>query len=224
VTAYLFLPKNADRPLQTVVTFPGVYAFDIHSSGRLESQWFDYIIRSGRAVMHPIYKGTYERTLGGNFAAYSSQPGVLRDLALQWHEDLGRSIDYLETRPELDRQKLGYHGISIGASHGPRFMALEPRLKVGVLLWGGIPFLVPAEVNSLHFAQRSRAPALMVNGRFDQLFPFETSQIPLFRLLGAAAKDKRHFVVDAGHAAFNKEVVREVLGWLDRYLGPVNTR
>jgi hypothetical protein len=30
--------------------------------------------------------------------------------------------------------------------------------------------------------------------------------------------------VDAGHVAFNQEVIRRVLGWLDKYLGPVKTR
>jgi dienelactone hydrolase len=224
VTAYLFLPRNADRPLQTVVTFPGTYAFDLRSSARLETQWFDFIVRSGRAVMHPIYRGTYERTIGGTFTAYSSQPGVWRELALQWHKDLGRSIDYLETRPELDREKIAYHGISLGAAQGPRLMALDPRLKVGVLVWGGLPYLAPAEVDSVNFAPRSRAPTLMVNGRDDPIFLFESSQIPLFRLLGAADRDKRHFVVEGGHPAFNQAVVREVLAWLDRYLGPVNTR
>jgi cephalosporin-C deacetylase-like acetyl esterase len=224
VTAYLFLPKNADAPLQTVLTFPGTYAFDIRSSGRLETQWFDFIIRSGRAVMHPIYKGTYERTIGGNYGTYSSQPGVWRELAVQWHKDLGRSLDYLETRPELDRGKMAYQGISVGAAHGPRLMALDPRLKAGVLLWGGLGYLPSAEVDSLHFAPRSTAPTLMVNGRSDVIFPLETSQIPMFRLLGAADKDKRHIVVEGGHVAFNQDVIREVLGWLDRYLGPVKTR
>lgn len=224
VTAYLFLPKNVNQPLQTVVTFPGTYAFDIRSSARLETQWFDFIVRSGRVVMHPIYKGTYERTIGGTYTAYSSQPAIWRELSLQWYKDLGRSIDYLETRPEFDRKKLAYQGISLGAAQGPRLMALESRLKAGVLMWGGLPYWAPAEVNSLNFAPRSRAPTLMVNGRSDQLFPYETSQVPMFRLLGAAERDKRHFVVDGGHPVFNQEIVREVLGWLDRYLGPVNTR
>jgi cephalosporin-C deacetylase-like acetyl esterase len=223
VTAYLFLPKNVDRPLQTVVTFPGNYAFDIPSSARLETQWFDFIVRSGRAVMHPIYKGTYERTIG-NFVAWGSRPSVFREVAIQWHKDLGRSIDYLETRPEFDREKLAYHGISAGAAQGPRLMALEPRLKVGLLIWGGFGSWGPAEVHSVNFASRSKAPTLMVNGRSDPIFPFETSQIPMFRLLGAPDRDKRHFVVDGGHPAFNQEVVREILGWLDRYLGPVSTR
>jgi len=224
VTAYLFLPNNADPPLQTVVTFPGIYALDIRSSARLEVQWFDFIIRSGRAVIHPIYKGTYERTIGGTYATYSSQPGVWRELALQWYKDLARSLDYLETRPEFDRGKVAYEGISLGAATGPRLMALEPRLKAAVLLWGGLG-PAPAEVNALHFAQRSSTPTLMVNGRSDLIFPSESSQIPMFRLLGAADNDKRHIVIDgAGHVAFNQDVVREVLGWLDRYLGPVNTR
>lgn len=91
-------------------------------------------------------------------------------------------------------------------------------------MWGGFGSWAPAEVHSVHFASRSKAPTLMINGRFDPIFPFETSQIPIFRLLGAPARDKRHFVVDGGHPAFNQEVVREVLGWLDRYLGPVSTR
>lgn len=64
----------------------------------------------------------------------------------------------------------------------------------------------------------------MVNGRYDFIFQLESSQVPLFRLLGTPEKYKRHFVIEAGHPALNQEVVREVLAWLDRYLGPVKTR
>jgi formylglycine-generating enzyme required for sulfatase activity/dienelactone hydrolase/predicted Ser/Thr protein kinase len=225
VTAYLFLPKNAEPPFQTVISFPGIYAFDIRNSARLETQYFDFIIRSGRAVIHPIYKGMYERTLGGSISTYRAQPNFYRELAIQWYKDLGRSIDYLETRPDIDREKLAYHGLSFGAAEGPRMMALEPRLKVGVLFWGGAWGRgTPAEVDAFHFAPHSRAPTLMVNGRYDFTFPLESSQVPLFRLLGTPEKDKRHLVVEGGHPVFTQEVVQEALAWLDRYLGPVKTR
>jgi hypothetical protein len=224
VTAYLFLPKNAEPPFQTVIHFPGAHAFDIRSSGRLETQFFDFIIRSGRAVMHPIYKGTYERTIGGSYSSYRAQPNVWRELAVQCFKDLGRSVDYLEPRPDIDREKLAYQGLSSGAAEGPTMMALEPRLKVGLLFFGGAWERDPAEVDPFHFAPRCRAPILMVNGRDDFIFPLESSQIPLFRLLGTPEKDKRHFVVEGGHAPLTQEVVRETLGWLDRYLGPVKTR
>jgi len=223
--AYLFLPKNAEPPFQTAIFFPGAYALDIRSSARLGG--FDFIVRSGRAVMYPIYKGTYERTLGGSFRVYVAQPNVWRELAVQWYKDLGRSIDYLETRPEIDREKLAYQGTSWGATEGARMMALEPRLKAGLLLYGGSYARgeIPAEVDALHFAPHSRAPTLMVNGRYDFTFPLESSQAPLFSLLGTPGKDKRHLVLEGGHSPLNQqEVVREALAWLDRYLGPVKTR
>ena len=39
----------------------------------------------------------------------------------------------------------------------------------------------------------------MVNGRFDYLFPLETSQLPLFNHLGTPAEHKHHVLLEAGH-------------------------
>ena len=61
----------------------------------------------------------------------------------------------------------------------------------------------------------------MINGRYDFIFPLETSQRPLFRLLGAPEKDKRHAIIAGGHATPMNDVIKETLNWLDRYLGPV---
>jgi hypothetical protein len=63
----------------------------------------------------------------------------------------------------------------------------------------------------------------MVNGRDDFYFPLERSQLPLFRLLGAPDHDKRHVALEGGHINFDwPKTVKEVLDWLDRYLGPVS--
>ena len=61
----------------------------------------------------------------------------------------------------------------------------------------------------------------MISGRFDSLFPIEESQLPLFRLLGSPAEDKRHVLFDSGHVVPRSLVLRESLRWLDQYLGPV---
>jgi eukaryotic-like serine/threonine-protein kinase len=63
----------------------------------------------------------------------------------------------------------------------------------------------------------------MLNGRYDYTFPLETSQQPYFRWLGTPEKDKRHIVYDSAHdvMVYRTQVVREVLSWLDHYLGPV---
>ena len=52
-------------------------------------------------------------------------------------------------------------------------------------------------------------------------FPLETSQQPLFALLGVKPSDKRHIVVDGGHYPPQDLLVKETVDWLDRYLGPV---
>ena len=220
VPAYLLLPKNAPPPYQTVVYFPGAGVLNVRSSERLDLVWFDFIVRSGRAVMYPVYKGTYERGPSRYYHRFG-QPNLWREMNLQWSKDLGRSIDYLETRPDIDRQRLAYYGVSLGAAQGPRLMAVEDRFRTGVLLEGGFFEKVAPEVDPLHFAPRVKIPTLMINGRDDFLFPLEGSQRPLFRLLGTPEKDKRHVLFNAGHDIFNPEVIKVVLDWLDRYLGPV---
>ena len=76
----------------------------------------------------------------------------------------------------------------------------------------------------MNFAPHVHVPVLMVNGRYDFASPFETSQVPLFRLLGTPERDKKHVVFDSGHVPPWPDVVRETLDWLDRYLGPVASR
>jgi hypothetical protein len=61
----------------------------------------------------------------------------------------------------------------------------------------------------------------MINGRSDFIRPLETSQRPLFRLLGAPEKDKRHVIIAGGHVTPMDDVIKKTLNWLDRYLGPV---
>jgi hypothetical protein len=92
-----------------------------------------------------------------------------------------------------------------------------------VLLAGGIPpEVMRAEMDPFHFAPRSGVPTLMINGRDDFIFPYDDMQKPLFDLLGVPPTDKRHARLEGGHIPSNRlEIIREVLDWLDRYLGPV---
>ena len=58
----------------------------------------------------------------------------------------------------------------------------------------------------------------------DGLSAHESAQVPLFRLLGTPAADKRHVVFDSPHDVRLRrdDLIREVLAWYDKYLGPVN--
>ena len=89
-----------------------------------------------------------------------------------WVKDVSRAIDYAETRPELDHDKLAYYGYSWGAEMGGIVPAVEPRIKVCVLALGGLDFhrSLP-EVDTINFVSRVKQPVLMLNGRYDFFFP-----------------------------------------------------
>jgi formylglycine-generating enzyme required for sulfatase activity/dienelactone hydrolase len=213
----LMLPKSSKPPYQVAVFFPGSDATRAQTSRGVNTYLLQFLMVSGRAVAYPIYQQTYERrrqTTGANF---------LREISIQRGQDLRRAIDYLESRPDIDATKVAFYGISLGAQLGPVYLAVEPRLRTGVLLSGGFEtWTIPAETDPVNFAPRVRQPVLMVNGREDFDLPYETAQVPLFNALGSPAADKRHAVLAGGHIPPRpQEVFREILDWLDRYLGPV---
>ena len=74
------------------------------------------------------------------------------------------------------------------------------------------------------FAPRLTKPVLMINGRYDATFPLESSQEPLFRMLGTPDADNRHVVFDTPHDVRLRrpDLIRDVLAWYDKYLGRVN--
>jgi hypothetical protein len=225
VPALLYLPNNARPPYQTVVYFPGSNAFQpqaVASAVDVEGDWFLFLVRSGRAVLFPLYKGTYERHLNGLFEL----PHVWRDVMIHASKDLGRAVDYLETRPAFDANKLAYLGLSMGAGVGPIMTAIEPRFEASILLGGGLYFWRrPPESDGFNFLPRVKVPTLMINGRHDFFFPLETSQAALFRELGTPPAHKRHRVFESGHVPTERqEVIKDILDWLDRYLGPVTSR
>jgi dienelactone hydrolase len=214
VLAHLFLPKQGKPPFQTVIYFPYGWAMVQKSSREMEMHWVGFLLRSGRAVLCPVFQGTYERRA-------KLPEGISADWRIDWVKDLGRSIDYLETREDIDAERIAFYGFSLGAVEGPVFAVLEPRLKTLVLLAGGLPEKqLPPQVDPVHFAPRTTKPVLMINGKDD--FFLHNASRQLFDLLGTPPDQKRLTLLEGGHALANVEdVIREVLDWLDRYLGPV---
>lgn len=225
---YLFLPRGVSPPYQTVVLFPGSYALSMRSSknGRDISSFgfIDFVIRSGRAALCPVYKSTYER--GDGYRLYDAKftQSDLNAHILLWWKDLSRSMDYLETREDIDADRIAYMGSSWGAWIAPLFLAQDARYCTallhlcGLATWGLTPAFDP-----FHFAPHVTIPVLMINGRYDYIFPHETSQVPMFETLGTPIEHKRHVIFEAAHGVYGhrNEMIREVLDWLDRYLGPV---
>lgn len=220
VTAHLFLPRHVSPPFQTVVHFPGGDAMllnDINDAGLLPIEPF---IRSGRAVIYPVYQGTFDRR-----PDHRPGPIGIRNLLVQQIKDLRRTVDYLNTREDIDSDFLLYHGISLGAVRGSFALAIEQRFRAAILVSGGmIPTsFLPPEVQQIDYVTRINLPLLMINGREDFNFPYRDSQRPFYESIATAPENKKLLALDWGHLPTGySDVMREVVDWADRWLGPVN--
>jgi dienelactone hydrolase len=224
LSAILFLPKSGGSPpYQAVLYSPGATSLYRRSSeGELAAFGnLDYLIKGGRAVLHPIYQDTYER--GRPPEAPPLTRLQERDRAIHWSIEIERSLDYLQGRKDIDAQRIAFEGYSMGSRAALRLGAYPPRVKACIILSGGLPNVAAApEVDGLNFAPRLKIPTLIADGRYDWDFPVETAQKPMVRLIGSPEKDKRYVTLNYGHSDLNsREAMREVLDWLDRYLGRV---
>jgi eukaryotic-like serine/threonine-protein kinase len=219
VLAHLFLPTVGRPPYQTIVYWPGSASGVEPSSKDLEHYYefpmfLSFFLKNGRAVLYPVYKGTFERNanpVGTNQYA---------ELFIQQVKDFRRCIDYLETRPaEIDSHKIGYYGMSWGAENGAIVPAIESRLKASVLLGGGLNGLGRADTNDINFVTHVTIPTLMLNGKYDLLIHPDTQTQRMFDMLGA--RDKKLIRYDTDHIPPRNEFVKESIAWFDRYLGPV---
>ena len=61
----------------------------------------------------------------------------------------------------------------------------------------------------------------MLSGKYDPYFATETSQRPMYELLGTPSAHKRWVVYEGGHFVPRVQLIKESLDWLDKYLGPV---
>jgi predicted esterase len=227
LTVFVFLPTsgNAMPPYQAVVYFPGSNDIYKTSYDQLRLGSVEFILRSGRALIYPVYKGTYDRKSDLRSDVQSAS-NLYRDHVIAWSKDVGRTIDYLETRDDIDTERLAYLGFSWGGAMGPVMVAMEERFRTSVFFVGGLMMQdVQPMADPFNFLPRVTIPTFMFNGRYDSFFPLDTAIMPFYDTLGTPEADKKLTVTDANHfiAAYNaNQLISETLDWLDRYLGPVN--
>ncbi len=116
--------------------------------------------------------------------------------------DYSRAIDFLAARPDVDKDRLGYVGISWGAITGITFVAYDPRIKAMGSMVGGGNFIgsyspeaaekAASEVSTssdpvYHVARIAPRPILFINVTKDQLIakPWAES---LHKAAGAGSK------------------------------------
>jgi hypothetical protein len=89
VIVHLFVPRHGSSPFQTIVYFPGAGAMmsdKLDLTSAESSDVLAFLLKSGRALMFPIYKGFYERRDG--LVSGDPRMAVFRDHGIAWSKDL----------------------------------------------------------------------------------------------------------------------------------------
>ena len=230
LTVHLIRPLDAKKPTQAVILVPGADQFATQQLTDIETynpELNQLVTDSGRTLVWPVLYGSNERFAG---VASTLSPGehslFFRDAQCEWRKDLGRTIDWLESCDHIDPERLAYLGISYGTNHPLPAVSQEQRFRALVLMCGGLLNLERPPLATMgNFLPRITAPVLMVNGRYDHVFPYETSQLPMFNLLGTSPEEKKHLVLESGHGFSGEIAIQATLyavEWLDTVFGRPN--
>lgn len=209
----LYLPHGTGGRHRTVIYWPSSLAVSLTSLDQFHLP-VEFMLRAGWAVAMPIFEGTFHRGTG-QFLSPLTVAG--RDRLIRQVREMRRVLDYLEARPDIDRDSFVYYGYSWGGYLGPMALTVEPRLKVGILNQAGLVHPGFADLHPINYLHRVRQPVLQFNGRYDTNFRYEDSARPFFEALGS--ESKKHVVEPTTHFAPNSVVITETLAWLDQHLG-----
>jgi len=180
--------------------------------------------------------GQNEQLVGRTiFAAGFTWPGVLC-----W--DDVRTVDYLCTRPEVDRHRIGCVGLSVGGLRSCYLAALDERIKAAVVVgwmtsfpWQlqkhirntiGLTKVIPGLYQYLDYPDIASlampAPLLVINGSQDTLFHPEGVQASFRKLQdcyrkAGVSEQLATRLYDTPHE-FNLQMQTEAWAWLKRWV------
>ena len=221
----LFLPTDRRSPSGVIFYLPHVgefiapvttEAFDPAGGGTP----LDFLVKSGWVLAVVAFDGAFERQWSAERMQSMSSAERFRLQLRHWRAELGRTIDYLTTREDIEARTLGWYGISYGAITMLPLLAVEKRIAAAVLYSGGAAIRsdLPASEQTYNYLPRVTQPVLMLNGRWD-IDVTPDSQQRLFELLGSPADQKKHVLFEAGHGNLPRfQVEKQTLEWFERYL------
>ncbi len=190
VYGLLSIPDNAANPAPVVILLHGVgdrKTVDYIQAGH------DYFVKSGLAVFRIDIANHGERkTHDYDFSLTDGYRFWTRDIIAQTVFDLQRSVDYLMTRQDIDKVKIGFFGISLGGVIGTIFSGLDERVSVPVIALAGgnlsLMFGIDALsedtkdffsiIDPINFVKQiAPRPLLMINAENDEVIAPITSKL-----------------------------------------------
>lgn len=138
VIAFLYLPRLVPPPYQTIVYVPSNAAFFGHPASDEVERVLAPHIKAGRAVWVAVLKGMIGHEWEPNHPPAPSNSVQFRDEMVLRATEVRRGLDYLESRPDIDHERLAYYGLSWGSGSRLVFAGVDDRFRSIVFVGGGI--------------------------------------------------------------------------------------
>ena len=228
VKGLLTMPANRQTPAPVVIFLHGVGDDKNVDYIQLGTE---YLVQAGYAVLRIDIANHGERKIHDyDFDLTDGLKYWTRDLLTQTVFDLRRSVDFLQTLPEIDGERIGFFGISLGGIIGTVFCGVDERIKVPViaLAGGGLNVMFKSQalaeetrvflsiIDPINFVEKiSPRPLLMLNASEDEIVPPLTSKL-LYNKAGAP----KHIVwypTKHRHVPL-EEAYPEAVRWFGEYL------
>ncbi len=169
-----------------------------------------------------------------------------RDLFVNSVRDLRQTIDFLKSRAEIDANRIGYIGFSLGGILGADFAAADDRIKAVALVGAGadwssilsgtdIDWIRELRANDASFVERAAQalnvvdpkwwvgsiaprPVLVIRGDRDEIVPVDSTEV----LLEAGGSNVEVVTYRGGHTPTGRndtEMRRALTGFMTTHLG-----
>jgi dienelactone hydrolase len=221
VPGRLLLPPSHREPLPLVILQHG-------AGGSKDAPYMDATAgpwaQRGLAVASidfPLHGERGNAKLSGLLGAELARQGpgeggadLAREFAEQALTDLARGLDAVAELAELDSNRLGYAGFSLGAMIGAAFCARDPRPRAAALALGGGGFGPPELDPAQHIAAFAPRPLLLVNVTGDETVPRAAAEA----LFEAAGEPKQQQWFDGTHTSLPGAALKAMWLFFQRQL------
>lgn len=228
VTALLTVPKSGSGPYPVIILMHGYgdrKTVDYVETGN------DYMWKAGYAVLRLDIANHGDRfTDDYDFSFTDGDRYWTRDILIQTVFDLRRAVDFIQARKELDSNRIGYLGISLGGIIGTIFCGVDQRVNVPVIVLAGggmhLMFGIDAlsddtkdylsMIEPLNFVKEiSPRPLLMINAENDDVVPPMMSKL----MFKTAKEPKKIIWYPAKHHTIPiDKTYTEAVKWFDEYM------
>ena len=148
-----YLPQTLDVPVPAVIA--------LHGAGGNVSGMERYATMLA-AEGFAVYLLHYFDRIGAEPADLQS---MKRNFPL-WMKTLWDAISFVETQPQVDRERIALLGFSLGAYLSLANSAIDPRVKAVIEFFGGMP-------KEMNLFMRRLCPVLILHGEADPTVPVE---------------------------------------------------